>query len=64
MRKPKGLVNVISDADNFVISFPPTATPLDKFMIVGAVLLIDYRYYEEIALLKPEMAQIIYDSKI
>ena len=42
-----GLKELISDADSYNITFPSDATPEDKMMLIGAVLMIDYRYYEE-----------------
>lgn len=42
-----GVAELISDADNFEITFPSDATPEDKLMLIGATLMIDYRYYEE-----------------
>lgn len=41
------ITELISDADNFEITFPVDATPEDKLMLIGATLMIDYRYYEE-----------------
>lgn len=45
-RRCTGVKNVVTDADTFIIKFPQDAQPEDKLMIIGAVLLIDYRYYE------------------
>ncbi len=47
VRKVRGLESVVSDADSFAIHFPKMATPEEKLLIISAVLLIDYRYYEE-----------------
>ena len=41
-----GVQEFISDADNFELVFPETATPDEKFMLICCVLMIDYRYYE------------------
>lgn len=43
----KGISELLTDADSFLLTFPNTANPLDKLMLIGAVLMIDYRYYEE-----------------
>jgi hypothetical protein len=37
---------MISDADNFELVFPVDATPYEKLMMIGAVLMIDYAFYE------------------
>jgi len=36
----------LTDADIFNIRFPKNATAYDKLMIIGAVLMIDYNYFE------------------
>jgi hypothetical protein len=38
---------LVSDADNFELIFPVDATPEDKLLLIGNVLMIDYRYYED-----------------
>ena len=45
-RKVRGFENLIADADTFVLDFPMRASPEEKLMLIGAVLMIDYRYYE------------------
>lgn len=43
-----GLVQELyTDADNFFISFPLTATPEEKLMLIATTLMIDYRYFED-----------------
>ena len=42
-----GFKELVSDADSYELLFPNDATPEDKMMLIGAVLMIDYRYYEE-----------------
>lgn len=37
---------MVSDADNFEIVFPIDATPQEKLLLIGVVLMIDYRFYE------------------
>lgn len=39
--------SIFTDADNFEIYFPETATAYDKLMIIGATLMLDYTYFEE-----------------
>ena len=46
-KKVKGLQELFTDADTYEITFPQDATPEDKFMLIGAVLLIDYRFFED-----------------
>ena len=42
-----GLVQeFISDADNFILNFPKDATAEEKILLIGNVLMIDYRFYE------------------
>lgn len=41
------VAEVITDADNFEITFPNDATVVDKFNLISAVLMIDYQYFEE-----------------
>ncbi len=38
---------LVSDADNFELVFPVDATPEDKLLLIGNVLMIDYRYHED-----------------
>lgn len=42
-----GLQELVSDADNFELVFPADATPDEKMMLIGTVLMIDYRHFEE-----------------
>jgi hypothetical protein len=42
-----GLKDLYTDADDFELHFPETATPEERFMLIGAVLMIDYNYYED-----------------
>lgn len=43
----KGISELIADADAFLLTFPKNSTPYEKLMLIVAVLMIDYRYYEE-----------------
>jgi hypothetical protein len=38
---------IVSDADNFHMVFPVDATAEDKLLLIGNVLMIDYRFYED-----------------
>ncbi len=38
-----------SDSDNFYCKFPNNATPIQKALLLSAVLFIDYRYFETAA---------------
>lgn len=37
---------MLTDADSFVLSFPPDATLQHKMLLLGAVFLIDFMYFE------------------
>ena len=39
--------NMLGDADNFSVPFPKGATFRDRALLLGLVLLIDYRLFEE-----------------
>ena len=41
------LQELLTDADNFEILFPSDASPEEKLLIIGATLMIDYRYFED-----------------
>lgn len=36
-----------TEADNYEVKFPPNASPEEKLLIVGATLMIDYRFFED-----------------
>jgi hypothetical protein len=38
--------SILTDADNFEITFPENATPEEKLLLICTTLMIDYRYYE------------------
>lgn len=46
----KGLTELITDSDAYILTFPRKATAIERLLLIGSVILIDYRYYEEIAL--------------
>lgn len=37
---------LFTDADSFILQFPPDATVYDKMLLLGAVFLIDFMYFE------------------
>ena len=46
-KKEKCIQETFTDANTFVITFPVQATIYDKLNLISAVLMIDYRYYEQ-----------------
>lgn len=46
----KGLSELITDSDAFILTFPKRATAIERLMLCGSVIMIDYRYFEEMAL--------------
>ena len=45
----KGLSELISDSDAFLLTFPKKADVIDRLMLIGSVIMIDYRFYEDLA---------------
>ena len=45
----KGLSELISDSDVFLLTFPKNADAIDRLMLIGSVIMIDYRFYEDLA---------------
>lgn len=43
----KGLQSIFNDADFFEINFPEKATPEEKFLLISAVIMLDYMYFED-----------------
>jgi len=41
------LKELLTDADNFEVLFPPNASPEEKLLMIGATLMIDYLFYED-----------------
>jgi len=47
-RKFQGCMKAnFTDADNFEVTFPFDASPEDKLLLIGASLMIDFRYYND-----------------
>ena len=38
---------LVTEADNFEVLFPQNASPEEKLLLIGATLMIDYRYFED-----------------
>lgn len=47
----KGLSEMGSKTNSFVLTFPQGVTAEDKLLLIGTVLMIDYRYFETMGLL-------------
>ena len=45
----RGLSELVTDADAFVLTLPKKATAIERLMLIGAVINMDYRFYEEIS---------------
>lgn len=45
----KGLSELISDSDVFLLTFPKKADAFERIMLIGSVIMIDYRFYENLA---------------
>ena len=43
----KGCRTFVGDKDDFKITFPIEATPEEKVLIIGAVIMMDFLYYED-----------------
>ena len=46
-KEPSASVSeMITDADTYVVNFPPTADANDKLLLIGLTMLLDYQYFE------------------
>jgi len=45
-KEPASLSEMVTDADSYVVNFPPTADANDKLLLTGLALLIDYQFFE------------------
>jgi hypothetical protein len=45
----KGLSELVTDSDAFILTFPIKSTAIERLMLIGSVIMIDYRYYEDLA---------------
>jgi len=48
IRRIPGVIKMMfTDADNYDVIFPVNASAYEKLMIIGATLMIDYRFFED-----------------
>ena len=45
----KGLSELVIDSDAFILTFPKKANAIERLMLIGSVIMIDYRFYEDLA---------------
>ena len=45
-KEPATMSEIASDADSYVVNFPPSADANDKLLLTGLALMIDYQYFE------------------
>ena len=45
----KGLSELVTDSDAFILTFPKKANAIERIMLIGSVIMIDYRFYEDLA---------------
>ena len=45
----KGLSELVTDSDAFILTFPKKANAIERLMLIGSVIMIDYRFYEDLA---------------
>lgn len=45
-KEPATMSELVTDADSYIVNFPPNATANDKLLIMGMALLLDYQYFE------------------
>ena len=45
-KEPADMSELVTDADTYVVNFPPTADANDKLLLTGLALLIDYQFFE------------------
>ena len=46
-KKFKGCASMVGDADFFSLTFPKNANPEERLLLVNAVIMMDYLYYED-----------------
>ena len=46
VKKVAKISEMITNADSYLITFPPKATSADKLLLIIAGLMIDYQYFE------------------
>ncbi len=45
----KGLSELVTDCDAFILTFPKKAKAVDRILLIGSVIMLDYRFYEDMA---------------
>ena len=45
-REIASLSEMVTDADSYVVNFPPNADANDKLLLIGLTMLLDYQYFE------------------
>ena len=45
----KGLSELVTDSDAFILTFPKKANAIERIMIIASVIMLDYRFYEDLA---------------
>ena len=45
-REIANMAEMVTDADSYVVNFPPTADANDKLLLIGLTMLLDYQYFE------------------
>ena len=45
----KGLSELVTDSDAFILTFPKKANAIERIMLIGSVIMLDYRFYEDLA---------------
>jgi len=45
-REIANMAEIVTDADHYVVNFPPTADANNKLLLIGLTMLIDYQYFE------------------
>ena len=45
-KEPASLSEMVTDADSYIVNFPPTADANDKLLLIGLTMLLDYQFFE------------------
>ena len=45
----KGLSELVTDSDAFILTFPKKAKAIERIMLIASVIMLDYRFYEDLA---------------
>ena len=44
----KGLNELVTDCDAFILTFPKKANAIERLLLIGSIIMIDYRFYEDL----------------